>query len=126
MLAKTWSSAIQGVDAFTAEIEVNATGAGQDTIITLVGLPDTAVRESRERVWSAMQSSGFFPPHGRTTVNLAPADVKKEGAAFDLPIALGMIAATNTFDRSCLEAAMCVGELALAGTLRPVRGATTP
>lgn len=123
MLAKTWSSAIQGVDAFTVEIEVNATGAGQDTIITVVGLPDTAVRESRERVWSAMQSSGFFPPHGRTTVNLAPADVKKEGAAFDLPIALGMIAATNAFDRSCLEEAMCVGELALDGTVRPVRGA---
>ncbi len=123
MLAKAWSAAIQGVEAFTVEIEVNATGAGNETLITVVGLPDTAVRESRERVWSAMQNSGFFPPHGRTTINLAPADVRKEGAAFDLPIALGMVAATNGFSPERLGSTLCLGELALDGAVRPVRGA---
>ena len=123
MVAKTWSSAIHGVEAFTVEIEVNATHAGEQAFINIVGMPDTAVRESRERVWSAMSCSGFFPPPGRTTVNLAPADVRKEGSAFDLPIALGMIAATNAFDRDSLKRAMIVGELALDGTVRPVRGA---
>ncbi len=123
MLTRTWSSAIQGIDAFTVEVEVNATGAGNETKISIVGMPDTAVRESRERVWSAMTCAGFFPPSGRTTVNLAPADVKKEGAAFDLPIALGMIAAANGFDRKALGSTMILGELALDGSVRPVRGA---
>ena len=123
MLTKTWSSAIQGVDAYTVEIEVNATGAGNDDQVTVVGLPDTAVRESRERVWSAISCSGFFPPIGKTTVNLAPADVRKEGAAFDLPIALGMIAAGNGFDRSALKGAIIVGELALDGSVRRINGA---
>ena len=123
MLAKTWSSAIQGIEAYTVEVEVNATGAGQDPIVNIVGLPDTAVRESRERVWSAMAVNSFFPPRGRTTINLAPADVRKEGAAFDLPIALGMIAATNGFDRAALSETMIVGELALDGSVRPVKGA---
>ncbi len=75
MLARTWSSAIHGVDTFTVEVEVNATGAGQETMINVVGMPDTAVRESKERVWSAMACSGYFPPRGRTTINLAPADL---------------------------------------------------
>jgi len=123
MLAKTWSSAIQGVDTYTVAVEVNATESGKDTIITVVGLPDTAVRESRERVWSALTTSGFWPPQGRTTINLAPADVKKNGAAFDLPIALSMVAATNRFDRNRMRNAMVVGELALDGTVRPVHGA---
>ncbi len=123
MLAKTWSSAIQGVDAFTVEIEVNATGAGNENVITVVGLPDTAVRESKERVWSALYTCGFRPPTGRTTVNLAPADIKKNGAAFDLPIALGMIAATNDFDRDSLKEVMIAGELALDGSVRPIHGA---
>ena len=123
MLAKTWSSAIQGIDAYTVEVEVNASGTGNDTILTVVGLPDTAVRESRERVWSALCCSGYFPPHGRTTINLAPADVRKEGAAFDLPIALGMVAAGGTLDRQSLRETMIVGELALDGSVRPVHGA---
>ncbi len=123
MLAKTWSSAIQGIDAFTIEIEVNATGAGNKNIVTVVGLPDTAVRESRERVWSALYTSGFYPPRGRTTVNLAPADVRKEGAAFDLPIALGMIAATVGLDRERLNSVMIAGELALDGAVRAIHGA---
>jgi magnesium chelatase family protein len=122
MLTKTWSSAIHGVDAYTVEIEVNATGVGNDTIVNVVGMPDTAVRESKERVWSAMSCNGFFPPRGRTTINLAPADVRKEGSSFDLPIALGMIAATKAFDRNGLGIAMAIGELALDGTVRPVHG----
>jgi magnesium chelatase family protein len=123
MMAKTWSSAIQGVETFTVEIEVNASGIGNEALVTVVGLPDTAVRESRERVWSALQNSGFYPPHGRTTINLAPADVRKEGAAFDLPIALSMVAAMNGCDRDCLAETLCIGELALDGGVRPVHGA---
>ncbi len=123
MLAKTWSASIHGVDAYTVEVEVNASGVGNETIVTVVGLPDTAVRESRERVWSALSCNGHFPPHGRTTINLAPADVRKEGAAFDLPMALGIVAATNGFNRDRLSETMVVGELALDGTIRPIKGA---
>ncbi|MFO7821921.1 MAG: YifB family Mg chelatase-like AAA ATPase [Lentisphaeria bacterium] len=125
MLAKTWSAAIRGVDAYTVEVEVNPSGSGNDPIITVVGMPDTAIRESRERVWSAMACNGFAPPHGHTTVNLAPADIRKEGTMFDLPIALGMIAASgdNGFDRDCLTKTMILGELALDGTVRPIHGA---
>jgi len=123
MLATTYSSAIQGVDAYSVEIEVNAIGSGNDDRVIVVGLPDTAIRESRERVWSALCCSGFWPPTGKTTINLAPADVRKEGASFDLPIALGMVAATNRLDRNLLRDAMSVGELALDGSVRPVTGA---
>jgi len=123
MVAKTWSSAIQGIDAYTVEIEVNASGHGNENHTTVVGMPDTAVRESRERVWSAMSCNGFWPPRGHTTVNLAPADIRKEGSGYDLPIALGMIAATNTIDRASLKQTMIIGELALDGTVRPVHGA---
>ena len=123
MLTRTWSSAIQGVDACTVQVEVNATMAGNDNIVTVVGLPDAAVRESRERVWSAIYTSGFLPPHGRTTINLAPADLKKTGAAFDLPIAMGMIAAVDGLDRDRLNDTLIVGELALDGSVRPVTGA---
>lgn len=123
MIAKTWSATLQGVEARTVEVEVNATTAGAEDGVSIVGLPDTAVRESRERVWSAMVTSGFYPPRGHTTVNLAPADVKKEGAAFDLPIALGMVAASQRFDRTAMAQTMLAGELALDGSLRPIRGA---
>ena len=123
MLTRTWSSAIQGVDACTVEVEVNATMSGNDNVVTVVGLPDAAVRESRERVWSAIYTSGFLPPHGRTTINLAPADLKKTGSAFDLPIAMGMIAAVDGLDRDRLNQTLIVGELALDGAVRPINGA---
>jgi magnesium chelatase family protein len=123
MLAKAYSASIVGVDAFTVEIEVNATMGGESPVIAMVGLPDAAVRESRERVKSALSASNFGQPWGYTTINLAPADVKKEGAAFDLPIALGMMAAIGEFDTEILSQAMIVGELALDGTVRPVQGA---
>ena len=123
MLTRTWSSAIQGVNACTVQVEVNATMAGNENVVTVVGLPDAAVRESRERVWSAIYTSGFLPPHGRTTINLAPADLKKTGSAFDLPIAMGMIAAVDGLDRDRLNDTLIVGELALDGSVRPVTGA---
>ncbi len=122
MLATTWSVALHGIDAYTVEVEVNGSDAGNEPMVNIVGLPDVAVRESRERVWSAMVSNGFFPPEGRTTVNLAPADLRKEGAVYDLPIALGMIAASNRIDPQQLRRTMVVGELALDGAVRPVRG----
>ena len=90
MLAKIYSAAVYGVDAYEIEIEVN--GAGGDPAIIIVGLPDAAVKESRDRVTTAIANSGYHWPRGRTTINLAPADIKKEGPSFDLPIALGMIA----------------------------------
>ena len=120
MLAKINSGAVYGVDAFPVEIEVNA-GRG-DTKLIVVGLPDTAVKESADRVWTALINSGFAPPIGRTTINLAPADIKKEGPSFDLPIALGMLAATDMISPGPLERYVAVGELALSGEVRRVRG----
>jgi len=101
MLAKIYSAAVYGVDAYEVEIEVN--GAGGDPNIVIVGLPDAAVRESRDRVTTAIANSGYYWPRGRTTINLAPADIKKEGPSFDLPIALGMIAVTEELDSSPFE-----------------------
>ena len=123
MLAKTFSAALKGVDAFTVEIEVNATFAGEKTQVSIVGLPDTAVRESKERVHSALTSSGYFHPHGFTTVNLAPADIKKVGAGFDLPIAIGIMATGDAMGGVDLSRTLLVGELALDGAIRPTRGA---
>src|SRR5919108_1039218 len=120
MLAKIYSAAVYGVDAYEVEVEVN--GAGGDPKIFIVGLPDTAVKESRDRVTTAISNSGYRWPRGRTTVNLAPADVKKEGSSFDLPIALGMIAVTEGLDSSPFENFSFVGELALDGSVRPVKG----
>src|SRR5450432_595139 len=120
MLAKVYSAAVYGVDAFEVEIEVNA-GTGSPVII-IVGLPDAAVKESRDRVTTAVSNSGYFWPRGRTTINLAPADVKKEGPSFDLPIALGMIAAGDDMDLAQAGNYSFVGELALTGAVRPVKG----
>ncbi|MFH0952911.1 MAG: YifB family Mg chelatase-like AAA ATPase [Verrucomicrobiota bacterium] len=120
MLAKARSGAVYGVDAYAVEIEVNA-GHGEPKVI-VVGLPDAAVKESSDRVWTALLNSAFMPPRGRTTVNLAPADIKKEGPSFDLPIALGMIAAHGDLDQQTLEGLSVVGELALSGEVRRVRG----
>jgi magnesium chelatase family protein len=88
MLAKVCSAAVNGIEAYPVEVEVNA-GYG-DTIIIIVGLPDAAVKESRDRVMTALINAGYGFTFGRTTINLAPADVKKEGPSFDLPIAVGM------------------------------------
>ena len=93
MLAKIYSAAIYGVDAY--EVKIQGNGAGGEPVIVIVGLPDAAVKESRDRVTTAISNSGYYWPRGRTTINLAPADIKKEGPSFDLPIALGMIAVTE-------------------------------
>jgi magnesium chelatase family protein len=119
MLAKVSSAALQGIEAYPVEVEVNA-GWG-DTLIVIVGLPDAAVKESRDRVTTALTNSGFKFPMGRTTINLAPADVKKEGPSFDLPIALGMLAASEQIEADQLDNFIIVGELALTGAVRPMR-----
>jgi magnesium chelatase family protein len=121
MLAKVFSAAVQGVEGLEVEIEVNSSGGA--TGIVIVGLPDTAVRESRDRVTTAVSNSAMHWPRGRTTINLAPADVRKEGPSFDLPIALGLVGACEETPMPHLEHFCVVGELALNGCVRPIRGA---
>ncbi len=120
MLAKVYSGAVYGVDAYEVEIEVNASAG--NPVIVIVGLPDAAVKESRDRVTTAVGNSGYRPPRGRTTINLAPADIKKEGPSFDLPIALAMIAASEQIELTRFEQFCFVGELALDGTVRATKG----
>jgi magnesium chelatase family protein len=120
MLAKVCSAAVNGIEAYPVEVEVNA-GYG-DTLVILLGLPDAAVKESRDRVSTALGNSGFKFPLGRTTINLAPADVKKEGPSFDLPIALGILAASEQLETDQLDNFVIVGELALSGAIRSCRG----
>ena len=120
MLSRVCSAAVQGIEAFPVEVEVNA-GYGE-TIVVIVGLPDAAVKESRDRVSTAITNSGFKFPMGRTTINLAPADVRKEGPSFDLPIALGMLAASEQIETDQLDHFVAVGELALTGAVRPCKG----
>lgn len=121
MLTRVFSAAIQGVDAIEIEIEVN-TGSGDPKILVL-GLPDAAVKESKDRVTTAISNSGYRWPRQRTTINLAPADIKKEGPSFDLPIALGMIATAEEIDLPRFSRCLVAGELALTGEVRPIKGA---
>ena len=121
MLAKVFSAAVWGVDAYAVEVEVNATHGKPVTVV--VGLPDTAVKESKDRVITAVNNSAFRYPYGRVTFNLAPADVKKEGPSFDLPMALGIVAASDQLTLRNLDQYWVVGELALTGEVRPVKGA---
>ena len=122
MLAQINSAAVQGIEAFPVEVEVDA-NFGQTNIV-IVGLPDAAVKESRDRTLTALTNSGFRFPMGRTTINLAPADVRKEGPSFDLPIALGILAASEQIEPqgNALLDYVSVGELALTGAVRPVKG----
>ena len=120
MLAKVCSAAVNGIEAYPVEVEVNA-GFGE-TIVVIVGLPDAAVKESRDRVSTALSNSGFKFPIGRLTINLAPADVRKEGPSFDLPIAIGLLAASEQIETDQLDNFVMVGELALTGAVRPVKG----
>lgn len=122
MLAVVESSAIQGVDAYGVRVEVNVASTSVPSF-TVVGLPDAAVQESRERVRTAIKNTGLsFPADKRITVNLAPADTRKAGPAFDLPIAVGMLAATGQIAEDNLHDAVFIGELSLDGTVRPVSG----
>lgn len=120
MLAVVKSCAVIGLDGVIVEVEVDSSPSMPFMII--VGLPDTAVQESRERVQSAIKNSGFSFPRGRITVNLAPASVRKEGPAYDLPIALGILAASGQVPLHSLDECLVIGELSLDGSVRHVRG----
>jgi magnesium chelatase family protein len=122
MLATIFSAALQGIDAELVHVEVNAGEKGDPRII-LVGLPDAAVKESDDRVTSAVANSGFHLPQTRTTINLAPGHLRKEGPFYDLPIALGLLVSTNQLQSSRLDDFLIAGELSLSGATRPVRGA---
>jgi magnesium chelatase family protein len=125
MLFKTLSAAVFGIDAYVVDVEIDLTprsGDGMSSVFTMVGLPDTAIRESRERIRAAINNCGFFFPIHRVTVNLAPADVKKEGSSFDLPIAIGILGANGELAREEMNDTLIVGELSLDGRVRPVKG----
>ncbi len=122
MLATITSAALQGIDAEAVHVEVNAGEAGEPKLI-LVGLPDAAVKESDDRVFSALSNSGYKPPRTRTTINLAPGHLRKEGPCYDLPIAIGILAATGQLRAGDLSQWLIAGELSLSGATRPVRGA---
>jgi len=120
MLARVYSCAVIGLEGVVVEVEVD-TSEGLPAVI-IVGLPDAAVQESRERVQSAIKNAGLYFPRKRLTVNLAPASVRKEGPAYDLPIALGALIASEQLPPECIEDALVIGELSLDGSVRHVRG----
>ncbi len=120
MLAKVLSSAVIGIDAYLVEVEVDIS-PGLPTFTT-VGLPEAAVKESRERVRSAINNSGYMFPDDRITVNLAPANIKKEGTGFDLPMALGILGATRLISQELISQYLILGELSLDGRIKPVNG----
>ena len=120
MISKTNSFGLLGLEAYPVEIEIDV--AKGLPAVTLVGLTDTAIKESKERVRSAIKNSGFKWPAQRITVNLAPSDIKKEGTCFDLPIALGILASTGQINGELLKNYAFLGELSLDGQIRPVRG----
>lgn len=123
MLYKTLSAAVYGIDASIIEVEVDLSPIkGMEESFTTVGLPDTAVRESRERVKAALRNCGYDIPASHTTVNLAPADLKKEGSGFDLPMALGILGAYGGITPRNLAEYVFVGELSLDGGIRAIRG----
>lgn len=120
MLVKVFSAAVQGIEATTVTIEVNLS---RGIKYFLVGLPDNAVKESHERIVSAMQVNGYKFPSAQIIINMAPADIRKEGSAYDLPLAIGIMAANGTVATEKLNRYMMIGELSLDGTLQPVKGA---
>ena len=120
MLVKVFSAAVQGIEATTVTIEVNLS---RGVKFFLVGLPDNAVKESHERILSALQVNGYKFPVAQIIVNMAPADIRKEGSAYDLPLAIGIMAANGTVSPDKLSRYMMIGELGLDGALQPVKGA---
>src|SRR5215471_11374515 len=120
-LFRTRSAAVFGIEAHLIDVEVDMYPAGNSRDFITVGMPDTAVRESRERIKSALLNSGFGYPNKSITINLAPANVRKEGAGFDLPMALGILGATGVVGAS--DDYLFVGELSLDGSIRSIRGA---
>jgi len=122
MLFKTLSAAVFGIEAYVVEVEVDV-GSGRMDFFTVVGLPDVAVKESRDRIKAAVKNCGFDFPAQSVTVNLAPADIRKEGSAFDLPMALGILGCQGSFFGKALDHHLFLGELSLDGGVRAVRGA---
>ena len=120
MLAKVFSAGLMGIDAYPIEIEVDVSSGLPKEVV--VGLPDAAVKESKDRVHAAINNSGFKYPNDKITINLAPADIKKEGPSFDLPIALGVLVASEEMSPESFEPHIIIGELALNGHIRPVKG----
>ncbi|MFY0674956.1 MAG: YifB family Mg chelatase-like AAA ATPase [Bacteroidia bacterium] len=120
MLVKTFGSAVFGVDAITITIEVNVSAG---TKFFMVGLPDNAVKESQHRIESALKHNDFFVTRKKTVINMAPADIRKEGSAFDLPLAMGMLAASDQIESKELDKYIIMGELSLDGSVRPIKGA---
>ena len=120
MLIKTYCAAVSGLNVTTVTIEVSLTPG---MLYHFTGLGDTAVREGRDRINAAYQHLGYQFPYGDITVNMAPADLRKEGSSFDLPLAIALLAASGSIACEDLERYMLVGELSLDGTLQPVRGA---
>ncbi len=120
MLARVWSASLYGINAVRVGVEIDVSGGLPATVV--VGLPDTAVQESRERVKAALRNSGFSFPMRRIVVNLTPADLRKEGPSFDLPISLGILAASEQINPQLLGDYLFLGEVSLDGSLRPVTG----
>lgn len=119
MLVKTYAAAVQGISAIPVTIEVNCSKGIQ---FLLVGLADIAVKESHERIISALQVNGYKIPRSRIVINMAPADIRKEGSSYDLPLSIGILAATQQIDHSRLEHYLLMGELSLDGSLQPIKG----
>ena len=121
MLAKVNSAALYGIDALRVEVEIDlASGLPQ---LATVGLPEGAVKESKDRIRAAVKNCGYTLPAKRITINLAPADIKKEGSAYDLPMAVGILAAEGLIQKNLLDDYFLIGELSLDGSVKPVRGA---
>lgn len=120
MISFLYSASVQGIDACLIDVEIDISSGLP--VFSIVGLPDTSVKESRDRVVSAIKNSGFDFPTKKITVNLAPADIKKEGGAFDLPISLGILASSGIIEKKSLQNFCAIGELSLDGKLRPVKG----
>jgi magnesium chelatase family protein len=121
MLAKVNSAALYGIDALRVEVEIDlASGLPQ---LATVGLPEGAVKESKDRIRAAVKNCGYTFPAKRITINLAPADIKKEGSAYDLPMAVGILAAEGSIEKTLLDDYLVIGELSLDGTIKAVRGA---
>ncbi|WP_308761535.1 magnesium chelatase domain-containing protein, partial [uncultured Bacteroides sp.] len=120
MLIKVFGAAGQGIDATLITIEVNSS---RGCMFYLVGLPDSAVKESHQRIISALQVNGYRMPTSNIVINMAPADIRKEGSAYDLPLAIGMLAASEVILPDKLDHYLLMGELSLDGSLQPIKGA---
>jgi len=119
MLVKTYGSAVYGIDATVITVETNI---GQGAFYMIVGLPDNAVRESQQRIEAALKNNGYKIPRKGITINMAPADIRKEGSAYDLTIAIGILAASEQISASRIEDYLIMGELSLDGGLQPLKG----